>query len=106
MTPKRRFLHRLALQLGRTVAELKQTLTVSEFHDWLEFAKEEPFGDFRADAQLAQFMSMFANANRDEQKQKTPYTADDFKLIGNVSVDELKDGEVLVTAEMLHWMKN
>lgn len=82
-------------------------MTVSEFRDWIEFAKEEPFGDYRADAQLAQFMAMFANANRDSKKTKDPYTADDFRLIREVDLSrELGDDEVLVTTGMLNWMKD
>ncbi|WP_231359852.1 DUF4035 domain-containing protein [Escherichia coli] len=44
----------LALRLGRTLHELRQTLTASELKMWIEFDRISPIGDWRADAQAAQ----------------------------------------------------
>lgn len=40
-------MHRLALALGRTVAELKDTLSSSEMSNWIEYYKLEPWGAWR-----------------------------------------------------------
>ena len=40
------FFHTLALALGKTVAELKATITYPEFQDWVEYYKDFPFDDF------------------------------------------------------------
>lgn len=38
-------MHRLALEIGgRTVHELGRAMSSSEFSDWIEFEKDEPFG--------------------------------------------------------------
>lgn len=42
-------LFRLALALGKTVSELGQSLTYSEFRQWCAFYQIEPWGDYRAD---------------------------------------------------------
>lgn len=44
----------LALRLGRTLHELRQTITASELKMWIEFDRISPIGDWRADAQAAQ----------------------------------------------------
>ncbi|AXO40116.1 MULTISPECIES: phage tail assembly protein T [Enterobacter cloacae complex] len=44
----------LALRLGRTLHELRQTMTASELKMWIEFDRISPIGDWRADAQAAQ----------------------------------------------------
>uniref|UniRef100_UPI00293B894F phage tail assembly protein T n=1 Tax=Escherichia coli TaxID=562 RepID=UPI00293B894F len=44
----------LALRLGRTLHELRQTITASELKMWIEFDRISPIGDWRTDAQAAQ----------------------------------------------------
>lgn len=44
----------LALRLGRTLQELRQTITASELKMWVEFDRISPIGDWRQDAQAAQ----------------------------------------------------
>lgn len=104
MTYYERFLHTLALRLNRTVHELKRSLTLGEFYDWLEFNKKSPIGDERADMRAAALMAMYANAHRDEEKQKELYQPDDFLLFGKEPPRELRDGEVFVSADMLQFM--
>jgi hypothetical protein len=40
---------KLALRLGRTLGELKRSMSVSEFREWLAFNHLSPIGDERAD---------------------------------------------------------
>lgn len=47
----------LALRMGRTLSELRQTLTASEFFMWAESDSFSPIGDIRADLHAAQIVS-------------------------------------------------
>lgn len=49
----RRFLFRLALSLGKTVAELERDLGPREFAEWIAYAQIEPFGPDRQDYAVA-----------------------------------------------------
>lgn len=42
-------LFRLALALGKTVSELRATLSNAEFQEWCLYFQIEPFGESRAD---------------------------------------------------------
>ncbi|MCO6554065.1 MAG: DUF4035 domain-containing protein [Gilliamella sp.] len=48
---------KLALRLGKTLAELEQTLTAREFYYWVAFDKLNPIGDERHDWHAAQISS-------------------------------------------------
>jgi hypothetical protein len=52
----------LALRLGRTLHELRQTLTASELKMWIAFDRVSPIGDWRGDAQAAQIAVATLNA--------------------------------------------
>ena len=39
----------LALRMGRTLGELRQTMTVGEFRMWAEYDRISPIGDIRGD---------------------------------------------------------
>ena len=45
--------HRLALNLGCTVAELGQRMLYTELRDWYEYARREPFGSPADDQRFA-----------------------------------------------------
>lgn len=47
----------LALRLGRTLAELRQSMTASELMMWIEYDRHNPIGDVRGDIQAAQITS-------------------------------------------------
>ncbi len=47
----------LALRLGRTLSELRQSMTASELMMWIEFDRNNPIGDVRGDIQAAQITS-------------------------------------------------
>jgi len=52
----------LALRLGRTLHELKQTLTASELRLWIEYDRENPISDRRGDIQAAQVATAVLNS--------------------------------------------
>ncbi|MFU2317971.1 phage tail assembly protein T [Rahnella sp. PCH160] len=56
------FLFSLALRLGRTVHELRQTLTASELKMWIAYDRLSPIGDWRGDVQAAQVATATINA--------------------------------------------
>lgn len=51
------FLMALALRMGRTLSEMRQTMTASELMMWIEYDKISPLGDTRGDIQAAQIVS-------------------------------------------------
>lgn len=52
----------LALRLGRTLHELRHTITASELKMWIAFDRVSPIGDWRGDAQAAQIAVATLNA--------------------------------------------
>lgn len=46
-------LHKLALRMGRTVAELESTISVEEMASWYAFDRLSPLGDERQDVLFA-----------------------------------------------------
>ncbi len=52
----------LALRLGRTLDELKQTLTARELRMWIEFDRINPISDRRGDIQAAQISAAVLNS--------------------------------------------
>ena len=52
----------MALRLGRTVHELRQTLTASEMKMWIAYDRLSPIGDWRGDVQAAQVATAAINA--------------------------------------------
>ncbi|EMK8059156.1 phage tail assembly protein T [Escherichia albertii] len=51
------FMMSLALRMGRTLSELQQSLSASEFQMWAEYDRISPIGDIRADLRSAQIVS-------------------------------------------------
>lgn len=47
LTPVELFDHRLAALLGRTVSEMKDSLTQREYFNWQKYWVEEPWGPYR-----------------------------------------------------------
>lgn len=52
----------LALRMGRTVNELRTTLTASELKMWIAYDRLSPIGDWRGDVQAAQVSTAILNA--------------------------------------------
>lgn len=48
--------------MGRTVHELRQTLTASELKMWIAYDRLSPIGDWRGDVQAAQVATAAINA--------------------------------------------
>ncbi|OHY63785.1 phage tail protein [Pluralibacter gergoviae] len=47
----------LALRMGRTLGELQQSMSISEFQMWAEYDRISPVGDIRSDILNAQLVS-------------------------------------------------
>lgn len=52
----------LALRLGRTLHELKSSLTASELRMWIEYDRLNPVSDRRGDIQAAQIATAVLNS--------------------------------------------
>ncbi|WP_312838429.1 phage tail assembly protein T [Pantoea piersonii] len=52
----------LALRLGRTLHEIRETLTASELKMWIAYDRLSPIGDWRGDIQAAQISTAVINA--------------------------------------------
>lgn len=57
-----KFLMSLALRMGRSLAELRQTMTASEILMWAEYDRISPVGDVRGDILNAQLVSAIYGA--------------------------------------------
>ncbi len=57
---------RLALRLGRTLSELRHSLSVSEAMMWMEFDRVSPLGDERGDIRNAQIVKAVFGGTGDE----------------------------------------
>lgn len=73
---------RLALALGRTVAEIEQSMSASELVEWMEFSAREPFGANRENIHFAMLCALIANVNRGKNTQ--PFKPQDFMLVDPV----------------------
>jgi len=51
----------LALRLGRTVNELRNSLSASELKMWIAYDRLSPIGDWRGDVQAAQISTAIIN---------------------------------------------
>ncbi len=72
----------LALRLGRTLDELKQTLTARELRMWIEFDRINPISDRRGDIQAAQISAAVLNS------QGAKVSMDDVVLQWNATEQE------------------
>lgn len=52
----------LALRLGRTLQEIRASLTASELKMWIAFDRISPIGDWRGDIQAAQISTAAFNS--------------------------------------------
>lgn len=52
----------LALQLGKTLGELQESMSLSEFRLWLAYNKESPIGEMREDYRAASVVSAVINS--------------------------------------------
>lgn len=57
-------MHRLALALGRTVSELRATLTFNELRAWEEYYRLEPWGATRDNMHAGMIAAAIVNPTR------------------------------------------
>lgn len=79
------FLMALALRMGRTLGELRQTMTVGEFRMWAEYDRISPIGDVRGDILNAQLVSAVYGS------QCVKVTLEDAQLKWRTEEDEIID---------------
>ena len=79
--PGMQFLMALALRMGRTLGELRQTMTVGEFRMWAEYDRISPIGDILN----AQLVSAVYGA------QGGKVTIEDAQLQWGTEEDEVSD---------------
>ncbi|HEJ7998251.1 TPA: DUF4035 domain-containing protein [Serratia liquefaciens] len=60
---------KLALRLGKTLGELKQSISMSELRLWAAYDRISPIGDVRGDIHAAQITAAVYNAQRDPKSQ-------------------------------------
>ena len=59
---------RLALELGRTVAELQRSMSAAEFGEWLAFYSIEPFGQIRDELRTGRVCASLYAVNGDARR--------------------------------------
>lgn len=79
------FLMALALRMGRTLGELRQTMTVGEFRMWAEYDRISPIADIRGDILNAQLVSAMYGA------QGGKVTIEDAQIQWSAEGDEASD---------------
>lgn len=84
----------LALRMGRTLHELRQTMTASELKMWIAFDRISPVGDWRQDAQAAQIAVATLNS------QGGKFTIPDVMLKWG------EQGEGAEVSELEEWMSS
>ena len=58
----------LAIALGKTVQELEQSLSSSEFTEWMAYFSLQPFGHYREDLRTGILASLIANIHKDKSR--------------------------------------
>lgn len=54
------------------------SISSRQLTEWMAYASIEPFGEERADLRMAIVAALIANANRDPDKRREPFTPADF----------------------------
>lgn len=60
------------------VDALLARLSSRQISEWMAYYTLDPFGEERADLRMGMLMALIANVNRDPQKRKEAYTAEEF----------------------------
>lgn len=98
--PVERFWHRLALALGRTVHELKHTMTHAEFTSWMGYYTIEPWGSERDSLHTGILASTMANCHA--PRKGKPFEPRDFMPC----FDGKRPGSEVMTKEQILATKN
>lgn len=94
----RKFLHRLALALHRTVAELERTLSHREMMEWARFDIDHPLPDRLADihhARLCTLIVKLAGSDAQAVEPRDFLVLRDHVLDGHAVADGLTEAERL-----------
>lgn len=83
-------MHKLALRMGRTVSELRSTLTVDELAHWYAFDRMSPIGDERADYSFALLTKATVEAAGAKPKRGGLWKLEDFLLFRLFKADPSK----------------
>lgn len=81
---------KLALRLGKTLGEMKQSISISELRLWAAYDRINPIGDMRGDVQAAQITAAIYNTQRGPKDQ--PISLNDV-LIEWGGEEEDQDGD-------------
>lgn len=76
------------MSLGRSVAELGQTVSAREMQDWAEYWTLEPWGAMRDNLHTGIMASLLFNANRGQGQE--PRQPQDFMITDGESAKETK----------------
>ena len=60
------------------VDALLARLSSRQISEWMAYYTLDPFGEERADLRFGMLMALLANMNRDPEKRREPYTAEEF----------------------------
>ncbi|KEY58507.1 DUF4035 domain-containing protein [Serratia sp. DD3] len=74
---------KLALRLGKTLGEMRQSVSISELRLWMAFDHINPIGDERNDYRAAQITAAVYNS----QRTKDPLSISDVLLRWNATED-------------------
>jgi hypothetical protein len=72
-----------------TINKLEKSMSMSEYKQWQEYYKHEPFLSDRLEVLIANLTSIFANTKRQKNSDKV-YEASDFTLSTQYKKDEIK----------------
>lgn len=87
----RRFAYRLALHLGcSNVDAMLRGMTSKQFHEWVQFAEFEPFGETREDARAASIVRVLMNVHRNTKFHPSPFELHDCVLPGGDAYEEMQ----------------
>ena len=74
------FLHQLALCLGRTVSELRASMSVDELANWMAYSRIHPINPDRMDYMLAQLTATVCQVAGAKKSGGGHFKMDDFML--------------------------
>jgi hypothetical protein len=96
----KRFYHRLALKLGRSVKELLATVDAAELVDWAAFYIHEPFGqEWSQTAKIAAVVAWSAGAKNVDERTFLPVYYEREMTEEQMAAELMKLGSLFQPAE-------
>lgn len=98
-------LFRLALAMRRTIAELSMpgVLSQAEFTDWIDYYRQEPWGEERADLRAGVIASTVANVYTLWNGGEASHKPSDFMPYLNRPAPEIVDERTLSDDQLAAW---